>query len=300
MSRHRDRLVAVLGRGVIDDPDEPIVGAFDLGVTRGDGCFDATRIDVDDAGQVSIDHLDEHLDRLCRSARALGIDEPDVSRWLALVDAAAHEWTAPGEAMLKMIVTRGSEVLPSGPSTGFVTITPLADGVVTQRSGISVVTLPLGRPTGFGTGDTAWMLGGVKSLSYAVNMAAGRTATIRGADDAVFVSTNGHLLEGPRSALVWRHGESLSSPDPTTTGILSSITLSAVFAGAADDGIETRWDLTTVDGIVESDGAWLVSSGRLVAPITRIDGRAVRSDQNWTARLVDWATRPRPSADRIR
>ena len=42
-------LVAVLGRGVVD-ADEPVVTADDLGLTRGDGCFDSVRVITDAAG----------------------------------------------------------------------------------------------------------------------------------------------------------------------------------------------------------------------------------------------------------
>ena len=41
---------AVLGVGVIDDPDHPVLCADDLGLTRGDGCFEATRIVTDATG----------------------------------------------------------------------------------------------------------------------------------------------------------------------------------------------------------------------------------------------------------
>ena len=43
-------LVAVLGYGVLDDPDRPVLCADDLGLTRGDGCFDATRVVTDADG----------------------------------------------------------------------------------------------------------------------------------------------------------------------------------------------------------------------------------------------------------
>ena len=56
-------LVAVLGRGVVD-PDEPVVTADDLGLTRGDGCFDSARVVTDAAGHARVVDLDDHLDHL--------------------------------------------------------------------------------------------------------------------------------------------------------------------------------------------------------------------------------------------
>ena len=47
-----------------------------------------------------------------------------------------------------------------------------------------------------------WLLAGAKTLSYAVNMAALRDAARRGAGDVIFVSSDGYMLEGPRSTVV--------------------------------------------------------------------------------------------------
>ncbi|MFP5489181.1 MAG: aminodeoxychorismate lyase [Acidimicrobiia bacterium] len=285
----RSHLVAVLGRGVIDDPDEPVLSAFDMGLTRGDGCFDAMRIEVTDDGRVNVDHLDAHLDRLVRSARALDLPPVDLDAWRRLVADALAGWQRPGEAVLRVLLSRGSEWSTDHASTGVLTIAPLPESARAQRQGISVVTLSLGRTAVLG-GETGWLLGGVKTLSYAVNMAAAREAARRGADDALFVSTDGDALEGPRSALVWRRGDELVSTRIDGTGILASVTQAAVFAGAARAGVATSYDLIAADRLPSTDGAWLVSSGRLVAPILNLDGVDVPTDAVWTARLTGWAT----------
>lgn len=67
------RLVAVLGLGILDDPARPALAADDLGLTRGDGCFDATRIVVHPGRPTHVDHLDAHLARFARSAAALDL-----------------------------------------------------------------------------------------------------------------------------------------------------------------------------------------------------------------------------------
>lgn len=285
----RTHLVAVLGRGVIDDPDEPVLSAFDMGLTRGDGCFDAMRIEVADDGSVHVDHLDAHLDRLVRSARALELPPVDLDAWRALVAAALAAWTRPGEAVLRVLLSRGIEWSAEHTPTGVLTIAPLPESSRGQRAGISVVTLALGRPTEFG-GETGWLLGGVKTLSYAVNMAAAREAARRGADDALFVSSEGLALEGPRSALIWRDGEVLASTRVEGTGILASVTQASIFAEATRGGVETRHDLIEAARLPDTDGAWLVSSGRLVAPIVTLDGVAMPTNDAWTDRMTRWAT----------
>lgn len=282
-------LVAVLGRGVVDDPDQPVLGAFDLGLTRGDGCFDATRIAVGDDGSTHVDHLDAHLERLVRSAAALHLPPVDVAAWRELIGDALCAWRRPGEAVLRLLLSRGSEWSPDGTPTGVLTIAPLPESSRAQRAGISVVTLSLGRPAVMGA-ESAWLLGGVKTLSYAVNMAAAREARRRGADDALFVSADGLALEAPRAALIWRDGDVLATTRFDGTGILASVTQAAVFDGASGDGVETRYELVPASRLPASHGAWLVSAGRLVAPILRLDDAAVAHDPVWTARLTAWAT----------
>lgn len=282
-------LVALLGRGVIDEPAGAVLPAFDLGLTRGDGCFDATRLEVSGSGEVRVDHLAAHLDRLDRSAAALGIEPVARAEWCRLVDDALAHWNRPGEAVLRLMLTRGSE-LGDGPS-GVLTIAPVPAATVDQRHGISVATLSLGRPA-LVDRDATWLLGGVKTLSYAVNMAAAREAARRGADDALFVSSDGIALEGPRSALIWRVGGALCTTPVAATGILASVTQSAVFAAAVAEGREVRHELLAIDELAATDGAWLVSSGRLVAPILRLDDRVLDHDPAWTARLTAWATTP--------
>jgi 4-amino-4-deoxychorismate lyase len=285
----RTHLVAVLGRGVIADPDEPVLSAFDMGLTRGDGCFDALRIEVGTDGAVHVDHLDAHLDRLVRSARALDLPPVDLDAWRDLVAEALAAWRRPGEAVLRLLLSRGSEWSAAHTPTGVLTIAPLSESSRAQRRGISVVTLSLGRPAEFG-GETGWLLGGVKTLSYAVNMAAAREAARRGADDALFVSTDGVALEGPRSALIWRDGDVLASTRVDGTGILASVTQASIFEEAARDGVATQHELIEAARLPATDGAWLVSSGRLVAPILTLDGVDVPTDPTWTHRLTGWAT----------
>lgn len=281
-------LVAVLGRGVVDDPDAPVLAAFDLGLTRGDGCFDATRIEVADDGSVHVDHLDEHLARLARSAAALHLPEILTAAWRELVDQALAAWRRPGEAVLRLMHSRGSEWSSVGTPTGLLTISPLAESSRAQRNGISVVTLSLGRPAVMDEG-TGWLLGGVKTLSYAVNMAAAREAARRGADDALFVGSDGLALEGPRAALIWREGDRLLTTRVDGTGILASVTQASIFDEATRDGVTAAYDLIAADRLASTDGAWLVSAGRLVAPILRLDDVEMSHDGGWTERLTAWA-----------
>ena len=271
-------LVAVLGVGVCSG--EPVLHADDLGLTRGDGCFEATRIEVGDAG-TSVDHLDAHLARFRRSAAALDIDV-DERAWRALLDEVLAACTEPGEAVMRWMLTRGRE--GGGGSTGIVTLTPLDERAIQARQGVAVALLDRGHPADAFAGRP-WLLGGVKTLSYAVNVAASREAARRGADDAIFVSTDGFVLEAPRAAVVWRFGDRLGTTPTDGTGVLASITCDHALGTARAAGVDVEIELLPADDLFRADGVWLLSSGRLVAPVVSIDGRSVARDGVWTDRL---------------
>jgi 4-amino-4-deoxychorismate lyase len=257
-----DAVLAVLGRGVVDAAS-PIVRADDAGLTRGDGCFEGCRLH-----NGVIDNLDAHLARMTRSAGALQIPF-DAQEWRSLAAAAVAAWRLPGEATVKLLITRGVDGVP----TGFVAITPVApDTLRARREGVRVITLERGWASDTFAG-TPWLLGGVKTLSYAVNMAAQREAVHRGADDALFVSTDGIVLESPTSTAVWARGRTLHTTPTGASGILPGTTQQLLFARAAAAGWATAETLARVDDLHAADALWLVSSVRGPVEVVELDGK---------------------------
>ena len=279
-------VVAVRGRGVVD-PDAPVVTADDLGLTRGDGCFDSARVVTSVEGVAAVIDLDEHLDRLARSAAAMALAMPPPEEWTRLVGDAVKQWSTPGEAVLKLVLTRGREWDGSGP-TAFVTITHRPSVVAESSRTTTAVTLTRGHPSD-AFDDAPWLLGGVKTLSYVINVAAVREARARGADDVIFTTTDGYALDGPTSGLlVARDGALLSTPTGGT-GILDSVTVAAIFEAATSDGVETRFELIPVADLYTAEGVWLVSSGRGPALVTALDGRPLTTAPALAARVAHWA-----------
>ena len=282
------RVVAILGQGVID-ADAPAIRADDLGLTRGDGCFEATRVQTDEAGHHRIDHLAEHLDRFDRSSAGLDLPPVDRAAWLALIDEALAHWTTPGEAMLRLMLSRGRETQPDGPVTGVLTLLPMAPETQRQRrDGIDVITLDRGLPDA-GFADRPWLLGGIKTLSYAINVAGLREAKRRGAHDVLFVSSDGTVLEAPTSTAVWLTDGRLHTTPVADSGVLASITQQALFQAAERSGFETRETRASVADLLTSDGLWLVSSGRGVGQVLTLDGRPIDTKPGLTAQLSEFA-----------
>ncbi|HHU38010.1 MAG TPA: aminodeoxychorismate lyase [Propionibacterium sp.] len=273
------QLVAVLGVGVVPT-DAPVVTADDLGINRGDGVFDAARV-VSDADGVRVDLLDEHLARFGRSHEKMAMAAPDLDAWRALVDEAVAAWDVPGEAVLKLIATRGLEHAPAAPGASFLTITASDTAPCPP---LRVITLGTGRASD-AFADAPWLLGGVKSLSYGVNVAVAREARRRGVDDVLFTTTDGYCLEGPRSGLLALVDGVYVTTPVEGTGILDSVTIGALRARLAEQGITMVDRLLTPDGLVGAEAAWLISAGRGVCDIVALDGKPLRTDAEASALL---------------
>lgn len=284
------QLVGVVGRGVFP-AGHLVVTADDLGFTRGDGVFDATRVVTDTEGRSTIDHLDLHLDRFDASITGINGRLIDRGAWKATIEQALEQWTLPGEAVLKIMYSNGQETQhPTGDlrPTEVFTLTQLGDWVMRDRLGLKVAMISRGMASN-AFHDAPWLLGGVKTLSYAINVAAKREAAQRGADDVLFTSTDGYCLEAPTSALVCLIDGRLVTTPIEGTGILHSITQRTVFENAAHDGFETDVRLIRTDEALACEAAWFLSSVRGICPILSLDGRELPTHDKLTEQLRRWA-----------
>ncbi|HSF62439.1 MAG TPA: aminotransferase class IV, partial [Gaiellaceae bacterium] len=119
-----------------------------------------------------------------------------------------------------------------------------------------------------------WLLPGVKSTSYAVNMAAEAEAKSRGADEAVFVDGDGIVLEGTVTNVWWRHGDTLRTPS-LDLGILAGVTRATLIELAPACGYTVEEGAFALRDLLEAEEAFTSSSVREVMPLVEIDGRAL-------------------------
>lgn len=263
----------MLGQGVVD-PAAALVDPADLGVIRGDAVFETIRL-----ADGRLDAEEAHLKRLVRSAEMLDLPAPDAAACGALLASAGAAWGDRGEASVRLVYTRGDGTTP----TCFVVVEPIPEHIYGQRrDGLRVVTLDRGLPADAGNGRP-WLLVGAKTTSYAVNMAAVRVAKSRSADDAIFVSTGGEVLEGPTATVVWARDGVLHTP-PVEVGILAGTTVQTVWRNAAVHGLGTAYTRASVHDLHAADGVWLVSSVRGAVTVVAIDGIG-RGDSGVTAKV---------------
>lgn len=261
------------------DPRLPHLSVLDLGATRGDGIFEAASV-----GNGRPQALDHHLRRFTASAAKLDLPAPDIAVWRATIDAVVGHLDPTRPAMVKLVLTRGVE--GDGRPTGWVYAAYVGDFTAAREEGVRVVTLDRGYRHDVEQ-TSPWLLAGAKTLSYAVNRSVLREAARRGADDVIFVSSDGYVLEGPTSTVLYRRGDRLLSPG-TGLGILDGTTQANAFRFAELRGLTTGFELLTPAQLAESDAIWLVSSVRHLAPVRELDGRERAIDPEFTREANDW------------
>lgn len=266
--------VVVTRDGELHDPSAPLLFADDLAAVRGDGIFETLLVRD---GRPCL--LEAHLARLTQSARMTDLPAPDLPRWRAAVAAGVQRWIADGgqEGVLRLVYSRGRE--SGSPPTAYATIGQLAARVAdARRNGVAALTLARGLPAD-GAPDMPWLLAGAKTLSYAVNMAALRHAERHGAGDVIFVSSDGYILEGPRSTVVIAtelDGNPALLTPPPWYPILRGTTQQALFEVARNKGYDCDYRALRPADLIAAQGVWLISSITLAARVHTLDGKLLR------------------------
>ena len=237
--------------GVASDGRIPV---SDASVLRGDGCFEVIK-----AYSGRPFALDAHLDRLQVSASKMDIDLPPTESIRSWIEDAAE---GVGDGAVRVVVTRGSAIPGlDEPPRVIVFSHPWAQPAGPARL------WPLHAP--WHSAGAEWALAGAKVLSYAPNMSATRDAVAAGFDDALLITLEDVVLEGPTFSVAWVVDGVVETPD-LGLGILDSITRKLVIDLARDGGLEVRegsWQLTRLDEATEVM-AW--STIREVQPVVAV------------------------------
>lgn len=239
--------------GSITPVAEAAIPVTDDGLLRGDGVFEVMRLY---AGRPFA--LDEHLNRLVGSGDNLRLSfDIELVRREAAAVLAEH---GTRDGCLRIVVTRGGNRIM---------ITEPMPEIGATVSLASVVYQP------------TVVLDGVKSLSYAANMLAGRLAREKGADEALLVTPGGMVLEAPTSTFFWIEDGQVFSP-PLADRILESITRRYVFSitGATERSVSLE------HLIANADEAFLASTTREVQAVSAIDSKQFNGGGPVTAELA--------------
>lgn len=249
--------------------EQAAVGVLDDGFARGDGAFET--VGVWDGAPF---RLDDHLERLGRSVRAARLAPPDLDALRGDVETLLADVEA--DAALRVYAT--------GSGTRVVTLD--AQPVRGAPRRLVTQTAPWIRPLG------TWEPAGAKTMSYLPNMAASRAARAAGGDDALLVTLEGHVAEGPTFALCFVRDGTVHAP-AAELGIVDSISRRSVLDAAADldlDVVTGRWPLEVVR---DADEVVVSSAVRPLTAVTSIDGQALPETAPTAEKLADALERRR-------
>lgn len=241
----------VLIDGVAVPDLEATLSVFDWAVIRGFGVFEVIR----SYGGTPF-RLAGHLDRLERSAAALGLGTPRRE----MLESWVRDCTeAGGDCQVRVVVTGGGrdQLVPAPPRT-VVMWEPIPDIPETLK------VLPMVAP--WHPATDAGGFAGVKWTSYAPNMASTDKAKQAGYDDALLLSADSTVLEGPTYTVAWFSQGRLETP-ATELGILASITREAVLEAAGALGIEVKQGIYPLDRIAAAAEVLAMSTTREVVPV---------------------------------
>ena len=263
----------VIGQVLIDGervaPGDATISVFDIALLRGFGCFESLR-----AYDGIAFRQKEHIDRLERSADALGIALPDrdeMESWVA-------DRSSEGNCTVRVVVTGGTDEKGSGEGSRFIVFAePL------QPVAETISLLPVEAP--WHPDGSQSELTGAKTLSYGPNVAARFHAKAEGFGDALLYGRSGNVLEGPTNTVAWVTNGVFETPS-LELGILASVTRQAVLDVAARLGIPVVEGAFPLARLLDADEVMALSTLREVQPVTRV-GAVEKEVGPITRRLQD-------------
>ena len=270
---------AWMNGSLLSDASAAAISVVDHGFTVGDGVFEAIKVlDGEPFG------LTRHLERLDKSARAMGLPEVDEALVREGVRAVlACERLALGR--LRITYTAGPAPLGSGRGNSSPTLVVAAAGMDPWPLTTAIVTVPWPR-------NERGAVAGLKTTSYAENVIALATAAEQGASEAIFANTVGQLCEGTGSNVFYVVAGEVRTPT-LASGCLAGVTRALII-----EWFEAR-EVDEPIAIAEmADEVFLASTTRDVQGVHRWNSRSLHAPGPITAAIrARWAVKERESLD---
>ncbi len=255
--------------GKLVPKEEAKVSVFDHGYLYGDGIFEGIRVY---SGNVF--RLEEHIDRLVDSARAIALELPldrDGFIKATLKTVAANQKR---DAYIRLVVSRGVGDLGIDPSKcPEPTVVIIVDTIALYPQeiydkGISLITASTRRI------PMDCLDPRIKSLNYLNNILAKLEARSAGCLEAVMLNQQGFVAECTADNLFIVKNSIVKTPE-LLQGALAGITRGAVLGLARESGLPTQETTLAVHDLYTADECFLTGTGAEVMPVIGIDGREI-------------------------
>jgi len=266
--------------------DASHLSAFDRGFQLGDGVFETLRAR---AGRPT--ELHEHAERLRRSAAGLAIPlaedlESRLAAGIAELVAAEGLDGPDGDASIRITVSRGvffgRGLLPPDEHPSATVVIQTWPVGPTPRDhlerGLHLISSTVRR-------DPENPLAALKTTSRADYVFARVEARTAGADDALFLTTDGYLSEATSANVFVVRGNQLATP-ALGCAILPGTTRSWILRWAEGVGLSVDEAFLTTRHLHEADEAFISSSVAGILPVTRFDAEPIGDGRPgpWTLR----------------
>jgi branched-chain amino acid aminotransferase len=253
--------------GELVDPNGPALSVLDHGVTVGDGIFEALKI-IDNVPFA----MTRHLRRMTRSARGLGLPEPDHE----MVRQAVKDTIGDQDLTLGLVrITYTAGISPLGSPRGTVspTLVVVAKPNEPTRPRTTAITVPWTR-------NERGALAGLKTTSYGENVVALAKAAEAKATEAIMANTVGDLCEGTGTNVFCVFDGVVVTP-PLSSGCLAGITRELVI-----EWYDVHERDISMKELAEADEVFLTSSVRDVQILKRLDDRVWSKKEHPVSRAV--------------
>lgn len=253
------------------------VSVFDHGFLYGDGVFEGIR-----AYNGRVFRLDEHVDRLYRSAKAIMLAVPYPRERLRELILETCRRNGLSNGYIRVVVSRGPGDLGIDPRNcpGPATVVIIADKLTMYpasmyENGMAVVTTTTRR------NSPAALDPNIKSLNYLNNILAkievNRAAQASGdvpVGEGIMLNLEGYVAEATGDNIFVVSRGTLLTP-PTYVGILEGITRNTVMELARGMGIPCEERVFTMTTVYGADEVFLTGTGAEVVPVVRVDDRTI-------------------------
>lgn len=255
--------------GELFNEGEAKISVFDHGLLYGDGVFEGIRFY---AGRVF--KLDEHIDRLFASARAILLTVPMTKEDVIAATLDTIRANGLTDGYIRLMITRGVGSLGLNPyhcpkaSIIIIASTITLYPAECYEIGLNLVTCATRRP------PPGALAPQVKSLNYLNNIMAKIEAIQAGGQEGLMLNEQGFVAECTGDNIFIVKNDRIITP-PITAGALDGITRRVIFDVGAALGIPVVEEMMTRYEIFTADECFVTGTAAEVVPVVKLDERLI-------------------------
>ncbi len=249
--------------------EKAVVSVYDHGLLYGDGVFEGIR-----SYEKCVFRLEDHIDRLWESAHTLMLKINMTKQEMIDAIIKTLKVNKLADAYIRVVVTRGVGDLGLDPrkcpQPGVFII---ADKIQLYPKslydkGLEIITVATTRNVPEAVNPQ------IKSLNYLNNILAKIEAITSGYEEALMLSSTGHVCECTGENIFIVKNDQLLTP-PTYVGVLRGITRDCVMQLGQDMGLDVREEMMTRHDIFNADEVFLTGTAAEIVPVVKVDSRVI-------------------------